>query len=58
MTKGNQSFARAGHCCLPLGEPFEIASSPSAPRNDRRGKAFRSSDSLWGFAMDITSFPV
>ena len=43
---------------LPLGESFEIASSPSAPRNDTREKALRNSDSHRDFAMGITSFPI
>ena len=51
------------HCFLPgpgisvpPGESLEIASSPSAPRNDTREKALRNGDSLWDFAISITSF--
>jgi hypothetical protein len=35
---------------------IEIATSPSAPRNDSEGMALGTGDSLRDFAMDITSF--
>jgi len=57
MTKDNGSFARARHRSLPLGESLQIATSPSAPRNEEK-KAPGNDNSLRDFAISITSFRV
>jgi hypothetical protein len=55
MAKDNGSFARARRCSLPLGESLQIATSPSAPRNEEK-KAPGNDNSLRDFAISITSF--